>query len=295
MAFGVEDLRSKRLACVTLPDTQLHFGRRDFLKGASAGAICCSFSPSLFAAVMAPSPRPKTLVLGGTAFGLGVAVANPGRCVVIERSLHLAPEFSQVGDWGELGEAVTGQGKALAEAIRSVGLVTDGRLELPPLSDFLHQYVAEKGVSLFCCTDLVSFKRNANACRAVVCGGGSSGMCEVEAASLLDTSSIGWRDCGLGEVESRTFAAVTLSGHVSVTLPANATRREARLKLWDKIKALKGDDKVLAEVNEPGTVYRRKSGGTIKKKVDGSWTWIPSAQFATFMPAFEEGLKCALA
>ena len=130
--------------------------------------MCCSFSPSLFAAAMTPSPRPKALVLGGTAFGLGVAVANPGRCVVIERSLHLAPEFSQVGDWGELGEAATEQGKALAEAIKSVGLVNDGRLELPPLSDFLHQYAAEKGVSFFCCADLVSFKRNAKVCRAVV-------------------------------------------------------------------------------------------------------------------------------
>ena len=283
------------MVCVTLPDTHLHYSRRDFLKGVSAGALCGSFSPSLFAAAMTPAPRPKTLVLGGTAFGLGVAVANPGRCVVIERSLHLAPEFSQVGDWGKLGDAAPEQGKALAEAIRSVGLVTDGRLELPPLSDFLHQYAAEKGVSFFCCADLVSFKRNANACRAVVCGGGSSGLCEVEAASLLDTSSIGWRDCGLGEVESRNFAAVTLSGLVSVDLPANATRREARLKLWDRIKPLKGGDKAIAEVNELGTVYRRKAGGTIKKKVDGSWTWIPSAQFVTFMSAFEEGLKCALA
>ncbi len=277
-----------------MTDMRLRFSRRSFLKASSAGAFALSFDPALFAAAMTPSPRPKTLVLGGTAFGLGTALANPGRCVVIERSLHLAPEFSQVGDWGELGEAATEKGRALAEAIRSVGLVSDGRLELPPLSDFLHKYAAEKGVPFFCCTDLVSFKRNANACRAVVCGGGSSGVCEVEAASLLDTSSVGWRDCGLGEVESRTFAAVTLSGLVSVTLPANATRREARLKLWEKIQPLKGGDKAIAEVNELGTVYRRKSGGTIRKKVDGNWTWIPSAQFPTFMSAFEEGLKCAL-
>ena len=244
---------------------------------------------------MTPSPRPKALVLGGTAFGLGVAVANPGRCVVIERSLHLAPEFSQVGDWGELGEAATERGRVLAEAIRTVGLVSDGRLELPPLSDFLHQYASEKGVSFFCCTELVSFRRGLSACRAVVCGGGSSGLCEVEADALLDTTSIGWRDCGLGEVESRTFSAVTKSGLVQVTLPANATRREARLKLWDRVGQLKGGEKPFAEVNELGTVYRRKSGGTISKKVDGDWTWIPSAQFATFMSAFEEGLKCALA
>ena len=86
-----------------------------------------------------------------------------------------------------------------------------------------------------------------------------------------------------------------MSGLVSVTLPASATRREARLKLWDKVEQLKGGEKPLAEVNELGTVYRRKAGGTIRKKVDESWTWIPSAQFPTFMSAFEEGLKCALA
>lgn len=277
--------------------TSMGFGvsRRGFFKSASAGALALSFDTSLLAAAMTPSPRPKALVFGGTAFGLGVAVANPGRCVVVERSLHLAPEFSQVGDWGSLGDASTEMGGALAEAMRSAGLVSDGRLELPPLSDFLHQYASEKGVSFFCCTELVSFRRGANACRAVVCGGGSSGMCEVEAASLLDTTSTGWRDCGLGEVESRTFAAVTMSGLVSVALPASATRREARLKLWDKVEQPKGGEKPLAEVNELGTVYRRKSGGTISKKVDGDWTWIPSAQFATFMSAFEEGLKCALA
>lgn len=277
--------------------TSMSFGvsRRGFFKSASAGALALSFDTSLLAAAMTPSPRPKALVLGGTAFGLGVAVANPGRCVVIERSLHLAPEFSQVGDWGSLGDASTEMGGALAEAMKSAGLVSDGRLELPPLSDFLHQYAAEKGVSFFCCTELVSFRRGPSACRAVVCGGGSSGMCEVEAASLLDTTSTGWRDCGLGEVESRTFAAVTMSGLVSVALPASATRREARLKLWDKVEQPKGGEKPLAEVNELGTVYRRKAGGTIRKKVDEGWTWIPSAQFPTFMSAFEEGLKCALA
>ena len=277
--------------------TSMSFGvsRRGFFKSASAGARALSFDTSLLAAAMTPSPRPKALVLGGTAFGLGVAVANPGRCVVIERSLHLAPEFSQVGDWGSLGDASTEMGGALAEAMKSAGLVSDGRLELPPLSDFLHQYAAEKGVSFFCCTELVSFRRGPSACRAVVCGGGSSGMCEVEAASLLDTTSTGWRDCGLGEVESRTFAAVTMSGLVSVALPASATRREARLKLWDKVEQPKGGEKPLAEVNELGTVYRRKAGGTIRKKVDEGWTWIPSAQFPTFMSAFEEGLKCALA
>lgn len=278
-----------------MTDTRYRFGRRNFIRAVSASALCSSFCPTLFAAAMTPSPRPKALVFGGTAFGLGAALANPGRCVVIERSLHLAPEFSQVGDWGELGEAATERGRALAEAMKSAGLVSDGRLELPPLSDFLHQYASEKGVSFFCCTELVSFRRGPSACRAVVCGGGSSGLCEVEADSLLDTTSIGWRDCGLGEVESRTFSAVTMSGLVQVTLPANATRREARLKLWDRVGQLKGGEKPFAEVNELGTVYRRKSGGTISKKVDGDWTWIPSAQFATFMSAFEEGLKCALA
>ena len=87
-----------------MTDMRLRLSRRSFLKATSAGAFALSFDPALFAAAMTPSPRPKTLVLGGTAFGLGTALANPGRCVVIERSLHLAPEFSQVGDWGDLGE-----------------------------------------------------------------------------------------------------------------------------------------------------------------------------------------------
>lgn len=274
-----------------MTEMQFGLGRRDFLKGASAGALSLSFGNSLFAAAMEPSPRPKVLVLGGTALGLGVAIANPGRCVVVERGLHLAPEFSQVADWGELGEPTTEAGRAMAEAIKSAGLVTDGRLELPPLSDFLHQYAAEKGVPLFCCAELVSFKRSANACRAVVCGGGSSGLSEVVAAKLVDTTSVGWRDCGLAEVESRSLSAFTASGLVSVSVAADSTRRDARLKLWEKV----GSTKVVAEANELGTVYGGKGGGAVRKKVDGSWTWIPSAQFPSFISAFEEGLKCSLA
>ena len=278
-----------------MSEMQFGLGRRDFLKGASAGALSLSFAPSLFAAAMEPSPRPKALVLGGTALGLGVAIANPGRCVVVERGLHFAPEFSQVADWGELGEPTTETGRAMAEAIKAAGLVTDGRLELPPLSDFLHQYVSEKGVAAFCCAELVSFKRQANACRAVVCGGGSSGLSEVVAAKLVDTTSVGWRDCGLGEIESRTFSAFTPSGLVSVSVAADATRRDARLRLWERIGGLKGADRAIAEANELGTNYRRKGGGTIRRTVDETRTWIPSAQFGTFMSAFEEGLKCALA
>ena len=280
---------------MSMPVSSSCVGRRDFLKVASAGAMACSFSPSLFAAAMSPSPRPKTLVLGGTAFGLGVAVANPGRCAVVERGIHLAPEFSQVGDWGELGDSATDEGGELADAIRSAGLVTDGRLELPPLSDFLHQYAAGKGLALFCNAELVTFGARGKGGRAMVCGGGSSGMCEVDAAVLLDTTSVGWRDCGLGDVESRTFSAVSASGLVSVTLPADATRRDARLRLWEKAGSLKGDGKAICEVNELGTVYRRQGGKAIGRKVAENWTWFPSAQFGTFVSAFEEGLKCALA
>ena len=269
--------------------------RRDFLKIASAGALSGSFAPSLFAAAMSPSPRLKTLVIGGTAFSLGFAAARPGRCVIVERGIHLAPEFSQVGDWGELGDATSECGREMADSIRSAGLVTDGRLELPPLSDFLHRHVEEMGLSVFCNVELVSFKRNAGGFRALVCGGGSSGLCEANAASLLDATPVGWRDCGMEEVEARTFSAVTADGIVSVTLPANATRREARMKLWGRLESPDGRVKPLAEANELGTVYRRSGAEVVRREVAEGWKWIPSAQFGTFMSAFEEGVKCALA
>jgi len=264
--------------------------RRDFLKlGAMAGAVT-AFSPELLSAALAEGNGRKTLVLGGSAFAIGYAIAHPGEAVVIERGIHLAPEFSQTGDWGALGEAKTAEGREIAERIAGAGLVTDGRLELPPLSDFLHAYAADKGIPLFCSAELVSFRGGC----AAVCGGGSSGVCEVDVKSLLDTTPVGWRDCGMKDVASRSFSVVTASGLVSVSLPGAATRRDARLRLWEKTASLpKGE--AIAEANEMGTAYSVNGGKTISRQVEKLWRWLPSAQFPTFMAAFEEGVKCSLA
>lgn len=53
-----------------MTDTRFRFGRRNFIRAVSASALCRSFCPTLFAAAMTPSPRPKALVFGGTALGL---------------------------------------------------------------------------------------------------------------------------------------------------------------------------------------------------------------------------------
>ncbi len=275
-----------------MPQVQSKASRRGFLKGVAVGALSLEFSPSLFAVAMAPSPDMKTLILGGTAFALGAALANPGRCVVIERGIHLAPEFSQVGDWGEVGEAKTKQGAEMLSAMAAAGLVSDGRLELPALSDFLHAYFSTKNVALFFNAELVSFDRSG---RAVVFGGGSAGLCRVAAGRMLDTTDIGWRDRGLRDVANRRFSAISSSGLVSVELPSAADRRAGRIRLQEAIASGRQERAILAECNEMGTSYRQDDGGRIARTFDDGTRWIPSAQFKSFITAFEEGLKCTLA
>ena len=275
-----------------MSQAQTKASRRCFLKGVAVGALSLEFSPSLFASAMAPSPDMKTLVLGGTVFALGVALANPGRCVVIERGIHLAPEFSQVGDWGEVGEAKTSQGAEMLSAMVAAGLVSEGRLELPALSDFLHAHFSTKNVALFFNAELVSFDRSG---RAVVFGGGSAGLCRVAAGRMLDTTDIGWRDRGLRDVANRRFSAISSSGLVSVELPSAVDRRAGRIRLQEAIASGRQERAILAECNEMGTLYRQDGGGRIARTFDDGTRWIPSAQFKSFITAFEEGLKCTLA
>ena len=272
--------------------------RRCFLKNATAGTATLAFNPSLFAAAMSETPRPKALVLGGTAFALGVAVANPGRCVVIERGIHLAPEFSQTGDWGGVGEANTEHGLAILSAMESAGIVSAGRIELPPLSDFLHSYFADGEVALFFNAELVSFTNApfAKSGRAVVFGGGSAGLCRVVAGQMLDTTDVGWRERGLPDVVGRRFSAIASSGLVSVDLPPEADHRLGRIRLNEAVTSAGSGNSVLAECNEMATVYRQIGGGGVRimRMFDDGSRWIPSAQFGSFVEAFEEGLKCTL-
>lgn len=262
--------------------------RRDFLTTGVAGGICALFDARLFAAATAGA-EPPTLVLGGTAFALGVALANPARTVVLERGIHLAPEFSLTGDWADPGEPTTPLGKELLAALAKDGLITDGKLELPPLSDFLQGFFADHGGRAFFNAELAYIRRTGGV-RACIYGGGAAGLDLFAAGQILDTTDIGWRDRGMRDVASKSFSAITDRGLFTVALGAEADWREARLKLYEAFGAQGNGAKLLAENNAIRCRYKETVGKVRRRFADGV-TWIPSAQYSTFIRAFEEGFQ----
>ena len=265
--------------------------RREFLKcGAMAGAVTV-FSPAAFAAALAEGNRRKTLILGGSAFALGYALAHPGEAVVLERGILLAPEFAATKDYAELGTATSPLGRELVAGLEQSGLLEDGKIELPPLADFMSEFFAAHGGRAFLNVELVSVEASRESdmpWKLGVFGSAYTGVQTFDAARFFDTTPTGWRDCGADAVKAKTLWAITDRGAFGAEVPADANWHRARLALHDEF-ARRGDGaKLLVEAN--GFEYSY-GGAKIERKTSAGFVWKPSAQYRTLMEAFEEGAK----
>lgn len=260
--------------------------RRTFLTTALGAAAL--FRADLFAAALTRDGTPKTLVLGGGAFALGYALAHPAEAIVLERGIHLAADYGMVGDYAAPGAATMDLGRELLAELSQAGLLKDGRLELPPLSDFMASFFAKKGGCSFMNAELATLVRTPAGWSGEVYGGGTEGFVPFKVAHVLDTTPTGWRDTGLAYVAARTFAGITKDGLFTVKLPPDADAHAARLKLHADAAA--ADMTLLAETNALGICYRETEKLLVRTPPLGT-TWVPSAQFPDFLTAFEEGLK----
>lgn len=260
--------------------------RRTFLKTAVGAASL--FRADLFAAALARGDTPKTLVLGGGAFALGYALAHPAETVVLERGIHLAADYGMVGDYAPCGEAASDRGRELRTELARAGLLKDGRLELPPLSDFMAAFFAQKGGLSFMNAELATLARTSEGWRGEAYGGGTEGFVPFEVVGVLDTTPTGWRNAGMPDVAARTFSGIAKDGLFTVQLPPGAGAHEARLELHAGAAA--AGVTLLAETNALGIRYRG-TGGRLVRKTPLGVTWVPSAQFPDFITAFEEGMK----
>ncbi len=265
--------------------------RREFIRcGAIAGAVA-AFSPAAFASALAEGKRRKTVILGGSAFALGYALAHPGETVVLERGILLAPEISAVKDYAEPGVATTPLGRELAAELEKCGILREGRIELPPLADFLSEFFAARGGCAFLNAELVSVafpRRRGDPFRLGIFGSAYTGVAAFDAAGLLDTTSEGWRGFGADAVKSKRLWGITDCGSFAVELPADADWHRARLAFHEEFSRRGGGAKLLAEAN--GFEYSY-GGGKVERKNSAGVAWKPSAQYRTLLEAFEEGAR----
>lgn len=258
--------------------------RRDFLRSCGAVAL---YSPQAFAAALdAAGPR-RTLVLGGTAFALGYALAHPGETLVLERGIHLGAEFALTGDPDRPGTPATPSGRALEEGLRQAGILSGDRLECPPLADYLSVFFAERGGRSFMNAELADVRRTKDGWQVEVYGGGSDGLQTFTVARILDTTDLGWRQAGRDAVTGKRLSAQTTTGPFHVSLPAAADWRTARLALDEAWRRRRPSSSVL--LAEAGALKCLYGTARVERCTPDGIRWIPSAQFPTLMAAFEEG------
>ena len=261
--------------------------RREFLKRGVIAGVVAAFSPEAFAAALAGGQGRKTLVLGGSAFALGYALAHHAETVVLERGILLAPEFAATGDYAAPGAARSPLGRELLAALETSGLLRDGKVELPPLADFLSEFFASHGGRAFLNGELVSVETpRRGSFRLGIFGSAYTGVRTFTVDRFFDTTPTGWRDLGADAVKGKVFRAITDRGTFAAELPADADWHRARIALNEAF-ARRGDGaKILAETN--GFAYSY-GGAKIERKTAAGFVWKPSAQYRTFMEAFEEG------
>ena len=261
--------------------------RREFLKRGVIAGVVAAFSPQALAAALAQGQGRKTLILGGSAFALGYALAHPEDTVVLERGILLAPEFSATGDYAAPGAARSPLGRELLAALEKNGLLRDGKVELPPLADFLSEFFASHGGRAFLNAELVSVETpHRGSFRLGIFGSAYTGVRTFSVERFFDTTPTGWRDLGADAVKAKVFRAITDRGAFAAELPADADWHRARIALHEEF-ARRGDGaRILAEAN--GFEYSY-GGAKVERKTSAGFVWKPSAQYRTLLDAFEEG------
>lgn len=261
--------------------------RRDFLKLSSAGGIVTLFGRDAFSAALGADRKSKTIVFGGSAFALGFALAHPEDVLVLERGMHLAPEFACTCGQTVAGVAKTPLGRELLARLAESHILVDGVLELPPLADFLSVFFADHGGKAFMNVELAAVEKAFGGWNLRTYGVGD-GFLDFSAGRFLDTTDTGWRELGAVAVTGKRFGGIAKDGYFTVDLPPDADWRTARLALYDAWeKTGKTPDELLAEVNAMRCMY---GGGRIVRRMKAGYAWVPSAQFPTLVEAFEEGL-----
>ncbi len=262
--------------------------RREFLKLSLAGGAAILFDASSFAAALADGSHPKTLILGGGAFALGYALAHPNETLVLERGIHLAADFACTCGPFEPGEPRTVLGRKLVEGLEKRGILADGKLELPPLVDYMSVFFADHGGRAFMSAELAALGKSPHGYRVKIYGGGADGFSEFTVGDVLDTTEVGFRNAGADALVGKRFGGIGPDGYFSVDLPADADWHAARLALYEAWEAAgKKPEELLAEVNALKCLYGK--GRIVRRQKDG-YDWVPSAQFPTLLDAFEEGI-----
>jgi hypothetical protein len=288
--------------------------RRTFLKLSATGAGATVFRAEAFAAALSTGEgKQKTLLLGGSAFACGLALAHPEDVFILERGIHLAPEFALAYDPLEPGEPKTDPGRRICRDLEGCDILSGGKLHHPPLADYFTDLMARRGCNLLLNAETTEIEHMRGGFRVTVCA--TDGVSSFDVANVIDTTPEGWRDAGRstvrakaltatlqgkfldGKEELRTTGAVIRKGVfpdewlLRVELPAATDWHDARLKLHAAWKALEPHCPELKLAAEAGAFAYTYGGERIRRLGANGIVWVPGAQFGDLITALEEGLS----
>lgn len=287
--------------------------RRTFIKLSTTTTAATLLQRESFAAAFnAVSPNERVVVIGASAFACGMALANPSRVFIIERGIHVAPEYSLSYSPMEAGIPTMEVSREIGKGASESGILSGNKLHHPPLSDYLATFLAQRKLNMLMHTEVIECRTVAG--RSEVTLHATDGRTTLDANRIIDTTPLGWKNSGLSFLRSKALSA-TLRGELAeeklkaisttaiskgvfpdewlfrVEMPADFDWHKARLMLqskWQEQQADLPDFKLLAEAGEFSYHY---NSNEILCKRNNLGYWIPGAQFSNLIAAIEEGLK----
>jgi hypothetical protein len=295
----------------------MSISRRGFLAGGGAAAMALRFGPiwaeeKSTRAGLRVLAECETVFFGASAFAVAASSRDPERCIMIDRGLSPASEFSGALLPNVLTEDVSSSAKEIRAAIERENLAANGLYHTPPVTDIVSGFILKKKLNIFLNAEILSVRRVSSGYEVEVIG--SDGLSILRCRRILDTTPQAWRELGMDALESRYLSAAlvgkakrplsdfsvkdgelhpgALEGetYFRVKLPVEFGWTRARLKLHETFEAFASlpdcPFKMGAEATEFGYSYHSQE---VSKRIDENWDWLPGARYRDLMAALNGG------
>lgn len=250
--------------------------------------------------------------LGASAFAVAAASRNPSQCVIVERNLSPAAEFSGALLPNVLSPGHSEAARDILGRIESEGLASRGLCHTPPVSDVVCAFAIRRKINIFFNAEITAIRPTAGGYELRVIG--SDGHSALRCRRIVDTTPCAWRDAGVHAIKAKFLSAAligrnnadlsrfsardwelhpgALEGetYFRIRLPRDAGWTAARLRLHDAFGEFSSSAgnifKMGAEATEFGYEYGSPDAG---RQIGKDWQWIPGARYPDLASAIDGG------
>lgn len=251
----------------------------------------------------------EVVFIGGSAFSCGGAFSRGERAVILERGIALASEFTLTLNKTKMSVPTTENGAELYNTLSEKGLLKNGAVHLPPVSDVFAEMTAKIGCRAFLDCEIIGIdkKEDIYEISFFSCDGENT----IYAENIIDTTDKGLKNSGeqyitgqflcgavLGSTENLTdgknyfFVRGLFSDEIIFVckIPPLTDYHTARIifhEEWKQAHINNPNLRLISQAQKMSYEYA-KNAEIISGK---NYKWIPSGRFCDIMKAFEEGIR----